>query len=95
MPNMFNMMSESEFESLRRLRQLEFYSPHLTVIDVSNIRNYEKKITDWIWQNTKGRFWVGDNYSDNVWKFLVGFEIPYEATYFSLKFFASLDNNLK
>lgn len=89
------MMNESEFEALKRLRQLEFYSPHLTAVDVSGIRNYEKRITDWVWQNTKGRFWIGDHYADNSWKFLVAFEVPYEATYFSLKFFSSFDTGIK
>jgi hypothetical protein len=89
------MMSESEFDELRRLRQLDFWSAHLTVVDVSSIRNYEKRISDWIWKNTKGRFWIGDRYDDRTWKFLVGFEIPYEATYFNLKFFSTLGSDVK
>jgi len=80
------MMSEHEFLELRRLRQLEFYSPHLTEVDVSTYRKFEKRITDWVWTNTTGRFWIGERYQDKEWKFSICFEIPYEATFFSLKF---------
>ncbi len=83
------MMKESEFLELRRLRQLEFYSDHLTAVDVTAIRNQEKNIINWLWSNTQGRFWVGELYRDQSWKFLVCFEIPYEATFFSLKFLSA------
>lgn len=86
----FNMMSESEYLELKRLRQLEFFSGHLTVVDVGQYRKYEKRITDWIWSNTSGRFWIGDHYENKQWKFLVCFEVPYEASFFSLKFLSSL-----
>jgi len=86
MLNQYSMMNEHEFLELKRLRQLEFYSPHLTVVDVTQYRRFEKKITDWIWTNTTGRFWIGEHYVNRQWKFFVCFEVPYEATFFSLKF---------
>jgi len=86
-------MSESDFLELKRLRQLEFYSPHLTVVDISQYRRFEKKVIDWVWANTSGRFWIGDCYIDQAWKFLICFEVPYEATFFSLKFLS--DPNLE
>lgn len=85
---MYSMMNESEFLELRRLRQLEFFSDHLTVVEANGMNRLEKKITDWLWANTRGRFWIGERYVNNNWQFIVGFEVPYEATYFSLKFFA-------
>ena len=85
------MMNESEFIELLRLRQLEFFSDHLTVVEVPGLSRLEKRITDWLWTNTKGRFWVGERYIDQRWQFIVGFEIPYEATFFSLKFFAEIN----
>lgn len=87
---MSSMMKESEFLELRRLRQLEFYSPHLTAVDATPYRRYEKRISDWIWTNTSGRFWIGDHYSDREWRFLVCFEVPYESTFFTLKFLSEL-----
>lgn len=86
------MMKESEFLELKRLRQLEFYSPHLTAVDVSQHRRLEKRITDWIWVNTSGRFWIGDHYHNGEWKFLVCFEIAYESTFFTLKFLSEISN---
>jgi hypothetical protein len=83
-------MKESEFLELKRLRQLEFYSDHLTAVDVTLMRKYEKKIIDWLWANTQGRFWVGEIYKDKEWKFLVCFEVPYEATFFNLKFLSAI-----
>jgi len=88
-------MKESDFEELRRLRQLDFWSPHLTIVDVTGIRSYEKKISDWVWKHTKGRFWIGEHYENRTWKFLIGFEVAYEATYFNLKFFSTLHSDLK
>lgn len=70
------------------LRQLEHCPPHFTVVDF-DIRTTEKSITDWIWSNLTGRFWIGDYYfktdSGSVsMNKRVSFEIPGEATMFTL-----------
>lgn len=70
------------------LRELEHCPPHFTVVDF-DIRTSEKTITDWIWSNLTGRFWMGDYYfktdSGSVsMNKRVGFEIPGEATMFTL-----------
>lgn len=72
------------------LRQLDFLPPHFTVVKF-NISTTEKSITDWIWTNLSGRFYIGDSYHNGDGKNtpihmekVVGFELPGEASYFSL-----------
>lgn len=84
-------MKDNEFLELKRLRQLEFYSEHLTVVAVVPPSINEKRITDWLWTNTTGRFWLGKHEIDKELKFVVAFEIPYEATFFSLKFLSDIE----
>jgi hypothetical protein len=69
------------------LRRLEHCPPHFTVLDVEI--SDEKIITDWIYENLAGRFYVGGNYwhrSDNntLCYSRIAFEIPGEASYFAL-----------
>lgn len=85
------MLSEEEFIALRRQRQLESYSPHLTLVALGNRARYEKRIVDWIWSNLNGRFWVGELYIDRQWGMYAGFEQEYESSYFALKFLSVLD----
>lgn len=70
------------------LRQLEHNPPHFTTVSF-DIRVGQKQITDWIWENLSGRFWVGDVYSLNENGGLMmcraaSFEHAAEASYFSL-----------
>lgn len=72
------------------IRQLEHCPPHFTVVDF-DIRTHEKAISDWIWTNLSGRFYVGNRFvksaeSDRkvTMVFCAAFEIPSEASYFSL-----------
>ncbi len=70
------------------LRQLEHNPPHFTSV-CFDIRVSQKQITDWIWENLQGRFWVGDVYSYSNSEHLimqrsVSFEHAAEASYFSL-----------
>lgn len=72
------------------LRQVEYLPPHFTTITF-DIGTTEKIITDWIWENLSGRFYIGDTYTQGQenrspisLQKLVGFEIPGEASYFSL-----------
>ncbi len=69
------------------LRQLEHCPPHFTRI-YFDIRTKEKDITDWIWSNLEGRFWIGDSYSKSQeqlsFQKCVAFEVAGEATVFAL-----------
>ena len=70
------------------LRMMEHCPPHFTTIEY-NSHASEKVITDWIWEHLDGRFYIGDIYIDTpgasiAMKKMVGFELPGEASYFSL-----------
>ena len=70
------------------LRRTEHLPPHFTVIEFE-LRVSEKAISDWIWENLDGRFYLGDDYSEtesgNIsMRKVVGFEQPGESSYFSL-----------
>ena len=72
------------------LRKLEHCPPHFTKVNFS-LQTAEKHITDWIWENLSGRFYIGDTYTNGDNKNspvhiekTVGFEMPGEASYFSL-----------
>lgn len=70
------------------LRKLEHCPKHFTCVEFE-IRTREKVILDWIWANLEGRFYIGDRYylsetgALNAHK-CVGFELPSEASFFSL-----------
>ena len=69
------------------LRQLSFQPPHFSPV-VFNIAASEKKITDWIYENLEGRFYIGpvDVTIANavVRQHCVAFEIPSEASFFAM-----------
>jgi hypothetical protein len=81
--------------NVHQLRQVNHCPPHFekVIVDLPNIET--KQITDWLYENLEGRFYVGivdavstgwphaesTGYERYV---LVGFEIPSEATYFTL-----------
>jgi hypothetical protein len=68
------------------LRELEHCPPHFIRVEF-DCRVAEKHITDWIWANLTGRFWVGDWYSKSEQVSLskcAAFEIPGEASMFAL-----------
>jgi len=70
------------------IRWVQHCPPHFTVVDF-DIRTDEKTITDWIWTNLSGRFYINTHYYQNSTKSLgmckrVAFELPAEASYFSL-----------
>ena len=69
------------------LRQTEHCPPHFAKVPF-DLATSEKRITDWIYENLEGRFYIGDHYylSDNVTKMqkCVAFENHSEASYFSL-----------
>jgi hypothetical protein len=71
------------------MRRLEHCPPHFSVVKFDIYTN-EKVITDWIWENLDGRFFVGDQYIAGQDKEtmaiqkMAGFEIAGEASYFGL-----------
>lgn len=71
------------------LRQLTHCPPHFERVQF-DLRTGEKSITDWIYENLEGRFYIGTidvTQPDNRPTFrqtVVAFEYPSEATYFSM-----------
>jgi hypothetical protein len=71
------------------LRKLDHCPPHFTKI-AFDLRTHDlKAITDWIWENLDGRFYFGDDYSNGegngvAMQKVAAFEIPGEASYFTL-----------
>ena len=70
------------------LRELEHCPLHFTPVDFQ-LKGSQKTISDWIWSNLSGRFWIGDYYykDDNNTVQLtkrVAFEIAGEASMFAL-----------
>lgn len=85
------MLAQGEANPLNvfGLRQLQHCPPHFERFRF-DLRTDEKVITDWIYQNLTGRFYIGDEYhmdveSDQlVMSKTVAFERVYEVTYFAL-----------
>jgi hypothetical protein len=70
------------------LRKMDHCPPHFTAIKFS-LRTNEKTISDWIWENLDGRFYLGDDYSQTEsgsisMEKVAAFEQPGEASYFTL-----------
>ena len=70
------------------LRELDHCPPHFTRVDFE-LKTTDKAISDWIWANLSGRFWLGDWYSKDSeghvgFRKSVAFEIAGEASMFAL-----------
>jgi hypothetical protein len=72
------------------LRKLEHRPPHFEQV-IFDIKTTQKQISDWIYENLEGRFWLGDVYGnkgDNSRSVSINkcaaFERHSEASYFSL-----------
>jgi hypothetical protein len=69
------------------LRELDHCPPHFTCVRF-DLKTKEKDITDWIWTNLSGRFWVGDTYyqeEDRLnFQKCAAFEMASEASMFAL-----------
>lgn len=78
------------------LRQLDHCPPHFEIVTFS-LRTNVKNITDWIYENLSGRFYIGDYFAviegENKKEMLkvVGFELHEEASYFGL-FLPNINN---
>lgn len=80
--------NEVNLLSVFGMRRMDHCPPHFTPVQF-DIRVAEKQITDWIWENLDGRFYVGDYYKESEngnfsCQKLVAFEEPGEASYFAL-----------
>lgn len=65
------------------LRQLDWRPPHFTQVQFDS-HVTKAVITNWLYENLTGRFYIGDVDSNNNRRILVAFESPGEASYFSL-----------
>ena len=65
------------------LRELNWCPPHFTRVMFDPLIT-KKTVTDWLYENLAGRFYVGDSDVNDSRQLLVAFEIPSEASYFSL-----------
>lgn len=70
------------------IRRVNHCPPHFVKI-LFDLRSSEKAITDWVYENLEGRFWMGDRYiklEDGTITFKkgIGFELGSEASYFSM-----------
>ncbi len=79
---------EPNYLNLLGKRQLELLPPSFNVISVPFTYNTHESIVRWIYENCKGRFYVGrgieivDGVVESVVK--IGFEDPKESSYFVL-----------
>ena len=70
------------------LREMGHCPPHFVQVKFE-LRYSFKQVSDWIWENFQGRFWLGDMYYTNEngsisMSACAAFEIPGEASMFSL-----------
>jgi hypothetical protein len=70
------------------LRELDHCPPHFTRVEF-DLKTSDKDISDWIWTNLSGRFWLGDWYSKDSdthvnFQKCAAFEIAGEASMFAL-----------
>lgn len=67
------------------LRKLEHCPPHFERVTFE-LKCTNKDITDWIYENLEGRFWIGDNFvkETSTLNMCAGFEHHGEASYFAL-----------
>lgn len=71
------------------LRKLDHCPPHFEPV-IFEPYITQKQVTDWLYENLEGRFYVGDVdvartlHGTFDRKLLVAFELPSEASYFSL-----------
>ncbi len=70
-------------------RQLTFCPAHFLVMHIE-LKVSTKRISDWLYENTEGRFYM--DHSQSL-AFKIGFENHSEATYFSMKLNEINSNN--
>lgn len=69
------------------LRTVNHCPPHFERV-VFDLATSEKRISDWVYENLQGRFWIGEVYSTTAsattMSKCVAFEEKSEASYFAL-----------
>jgi len=65
------------------LRQLTHCPPHFERVEFVSIAT-GKRLSDWIYENLQGRFYIGNIDTPQHRLALVAFELASEASYFSL-----------
>ena len=65
------------------LRQLKHCPPHFERVEFIPLAT-SKQISDWIFENLEGRFYIGNSDTAQQRLVVAAFEIPSEASYFSL-----------
>jgi len=71
------------------LRRVQFRMPHFTYVEYDD-SIAEKVVSDWLFENLTGRFWIGESYEYDeekqqlISKKQIGFEIAAEASYYAL-----------
>jgi len=71
------------------LRNISHCPPHFTKVYVDSSAGTHKQISDWIYENLKGRYYINDAYVKNErnhtnLQICVAFEIASEASFFGL-----------
>ncbi len=84
--------------NLHGLRRVSWCPPHFEQLPF-DLQVIEKVITDWIYENLEGRFYIGqvdvvqENNRPTYRQCLVAFELASEASYFGL-FLPQLNQNI-
>lgn len=65
------------------LRELGWCPPHFEQVRFEN-HVTEKVVSNWIYENLTGRFYLGPVDDSNKRQLLIGFELASEASFFSL-----------
>jgi hypothetical protein len=79
---------EPNYLNLLEARQVDILPPHFKTISMPATYNTNTKLQTWIYENCKGRFYIGKGVElkegsiENVIK--IGFEEPKESSYFIL-----------
>ena len=66
--------------AVNNMRRMDFCPPHFETITF-DLKANERTITDWIYENTEGRFYFGQDTRLNI---RVGFEVHPECSYFAM-----------
>lgn len=73
---------------VHNIRKLSHCPPHFEKVTFKLATKNQKDITDWIYENLSGRFFVGHEDIEQSGSFerhlVIGFELSTEASYFSL-----------
>ena len=84
------MLKQNEINPLNvfGLRRLEHLPPHFELMTF-DLRGNEKVISDWIFENLAGRFYLGDHFVSTEGGSVAlckcaAFEVPGELSYFGL-----------